>query len=132
GFYISGDGGVVTGRHVLDNSRFVGETGAYFRVANWPNYGSLTIGGALAGMHYAQNESGMTYGQGGYFSPSSYFQASVPVTLNGAHGANLHYVVASAFGFRTFQQEQAPFYPLDPVLQSSFAPCTSSQIPSYA
>jgi tetratricopeptide (TPR) repeat protein len=130
-FYISGDGGVLSGRHVLDNSRFGGEAAATFRVANWPGYGSLTFGGSLAGMHYAHNETGMTYGQGGYFSPGYYYLASVPVTFKGAYRSNLHYSVSTAFGFRTDEQEQAPFYPLDTALQSTFVPCTSSQVPSY-
>ena len=92
-FYISGDGGILTGQHVLDNYLFEGTTGASFQVGNWPGHGSLTLGGALSGMHYAHNEVGLTYGQGGYFSPGSYFLASVPVTLNGRSGTNFHYTV---------------------------------------
>jgi hypothetical protein len=135
-FYISGDGGILTGRHVLDNNMFEGSTGASFRVGNWPEHGSITLGGALSGMHYAHNEVGLTYGQGGYFSPGSYFLASVPVTFHGRSGPNFHYSVMGAVGVQTFEQEAAPFYPLDPSLQSSFVPpsgvtCSASQSPSY-
>ena len=121
-FYISGDGGILTGQHVLDNYLFEGTTGASFQVGNWPGHGSLTLGGALTGMHYAHNEVGLTYGQGGYFSPGSYFLASVPVTLNGRSGTNFHYTVTGAVGVQTFEQEVAPFYPLDPALQAGFVP----------
>jgi hypothetical protein len=136
GFYISGDGGVLTGQHVLDNSRFSGATGANFRAGNWPNSGSLTLGASLSGMHYAHNEVGLSYGQGGYFSPDYYFLASVPVSFSGHHGSNFHYVVAGALGVQTFRQAEAPFYPLDPLLQSSFVPasgppCTSAATPAY-
>jgi hypothetical protein len=131
GFYVSGEGGVLTGRHVLDNRRFGGMAGAYFRVRNWPGYGSLTLGGAFYGMHYAHNEAGLTYGQGGYFSPRYYVLASVPITFNGAYRTNFHYAVTAALGMRTFEQDLAPFYPLDPVLQASFVPCGSAQVPSY-
>jgi tetratricopeptide (TPR) repeat protein len=136
GFYISGDGGVLEGRHVLDNTGFEGATGAHFRVKTWPGYGSLSLGGALSGMHYAHNETGLTYGQGGYFSPDSYFLVSVPVSLNGSYHSNFHYAVAGSIGVETFQQDQAPYYPLDPALQQNFLPasgatCGAGQTPSY-
>lgn len=135
-FYISGDGGELTGRHVLTNTMFRGDTGASFRLRNWPGYGSLSLGFALAGMHYQYNEVGLSYGQGGYFSPGSYFRASVPLTFNGYYKANFHYFVSGAVGVQTFEQEEAPFYPLDPALQASFGPsnhipCTAGQPPSY-
>lgn len=136
-FYVSGDGGILTGQHVLDNYVFEGTTGASFRVANWPQYGSVTLGGSLSGMHYAHNEVGLTYGQGGYFSPGSYFLAAVPVTFAGRSGTNFHYSVTGALGVQTFEQEVAPFYPLDPALQAGFVPpagvtCTAAQKASYA
>jgi tetratricopeptide (TPR) repeat protein len=135
-FYASGEGGILTGQHVLDNTRFGGTTGADFRVGNWPEHGSLMLGGSLSGMHYAYNESGLSYGQGGYFSPSSYFLASVPISFNGHTRANFHYVIAGSLGVQTFEQDAALFFPLDPSLQSGFVPsngaiCTASQAPSY-
>jgi tetratricopeptide (TPR) repeat protein len=137
GFYLFGDGGVLTGRHVLNNSRYDGATGATFRVANLRGRGSLTVGGALFGMRYIHNEVGLTYGQGGYFSPAYYFLASAPVTLSGSYKSNFHYLVSGALGFRTFQQNAALFYPLDPSLQSSFVaahggPCSGTQTATYS
>ena len=90
GLYVSGDGAVLNGYHVLDNRKFEGVMGAYFRVKNWPGYGTLNIGANFFGMHYDHNERGMTYGQGGYFSPNVYFLAGVPVTFNGRYGQNFH------------------------------------------
>ena len=135
-FYFSGSGGVLTGRHVLSNTMFQGATGARFRIANWPGYGSLTLGYTVAGMHYQHNEVGLSYGEGGYFSPGSYVLAAVPVTFNGRYRTNFHYVIAGGLGVQTFVQEEAPFYPLDPALQSNFqpsngVPCTAAQTPSY-
>jgi len=136
GFYLSGDGGILRGYHVLDNTKVEGTMGAYFRLKDWPGYGSLTVGGALFGMHYAHNELGLTYGQGGYFSPNDYFLASVPITFNGYYKSNFHYVIAGALGVQTFQQDWALFYPLDPALQNSFiptnlVPCTSAQLAAH-
>ena len=130
-FYIAGEGGVLTGRHVLDNYRYGGTAGANLRVGNWPGHGSLMLGEEFSGMHYAYNEVGLTYGQGGYFSPGYYFQAAVPITFNGNHNANFHYMVRGALGVQTFRQEVAPFFPLDPALQNIFVPCTAAQTPSY-
>jgi len=135
-FYLSGSGGELTGRHVLSNTMFQGATGAGFRVGNWPGYGALTVGYTLAGMHYQHNEAGLSYGQGGYFSPGSYVLAAVPITFNGRYKTNFHYAIAGGLGVQTFEQEEAPFYPLDPALQSAFKPsngipCTAAQTPSY-
>jgi hypothetical protein len=136
GFYLSGDGGILTGQHVLDNIKVEGALGATFRAGNWPNSGSLTVGASLSGMHYQHNEVGLTYGQGGYFSPSYYFLAAVPVSFSGHYRAKFHYLIDGDFGVRTFQQDEAPFYPLDASLQNNFVPatggpCTAAQIPSY-
>ena len=136
-FFLSGEGGILTGQHVLDNYRFKGTLGAMFRVKNWGDTGHLTFGGTLSGMHYQHDEIGLSYGQGGYFSPSSYFLAAVPIKLEGGHGSNFHYVVAGSAGVRTFQQDAAPFYPLDPGLETNLiasrgAACTSALVATYA
>ena len=118
GLYVSGDGADLTGYHVLENHKYEGQMGAYFRVKSWPRYGSLNIGTSFFGMHYDYNERGMTYGQGGYFSPNVYFLASVPVTFNGYYKTDFHYTINGAIGVQTFQEAQAPYYPLDRPLQT--------------
>ncbi len=134
GVYFSADGGILHGYHVLNNSKVEGAMGAYLRVKNWPSAGSLTVGGALFGMHYHYDEAGLSYGQGGYFSPDSYFLAAVPVTFNGAYKSNFHYLVSGAFGVQTFQQDWEYFYPLDPGLQSNLQVnlgCTLTQLAAH-
>ena len=118
GFYASFGGASLTGYHVLDNNRFDGTTGAYFRVKNWPGYGSLNIGANFFGMHYDNNQRGMTYGQGGYFSPNVYFLASVPITYSGHYNKDFHYSINGNVGIQTFQEATAPYYPLDLPLQT--------------
>ncbi len=134
GFYFSADGGILHGYHVLNNSKVEGAMGAYLRVKNWPSVGSLTVGGALFGMHYHYDEVGLSWGQGGYFSPGSYFLAAVPVTFSGAYKSNFHYLVSGAFGVQTFQQDWEYYYPLDPALQSSLQfnlGCTVAQLAAH-
>ena len=95
------------------NSRFDGTAGAYWGVFSRPDYGNLTVGMNFFGMHYAHNLRYFTYGQGGYFSPNAYVVAGVPLTFNGHYGAKFHYRVAASIGIQSFQEDQAPYYPLD-------------------
>jgi tetratricopeptide (TPR) repeat protein len=117
GFYISGGGQYINGVHVQTNHRYEGDAGAYWRVKEVPDQGNLTVGVNLFGMHYTYNSNFFTYGQGGYFSPQAYYLANVPFTFQGRYGANVHYSVAAAFGVQAFQQDSAPFFPLDTALE---------------
>jgi cellulose synthase operon protein C len=134
--YVSGDAADLTGTHVLENTRYGGQMGASFRVHQWPDHGALNVGGNFVGMHYEHNEQSMTYGQGGYFSPNVYFLASVPVTYTGYYKSNLHYSIAGAAGVQSFQQDKAPYFPLDVPLQTDFnnpfTPATSNTSLSYS
>jgi cellulose synthase operon protein C len=134
--YIAGGGSKITGYHVLDNRSFNGSMAASFRVRRWPGHGSLSTGVSLFGMHYDHNERGMTYGRGGYFSPNSYFQAGVPLIYEGYHGKSFNYVVNGSVGVHTFQEERAPYYPLDLPLQTgsgnAFYPQTSITSADYS
>ena len=112
GFYVSGDGASITGYNVLDNKKFEGTMGAYFRVWQVPEYGSLNVGGSFFGMHYDHNELPLTWGNGGYFSPDAYFLGSIPVTWTGHYKTNWHYVIGGAFGVQTFVQDTAKYYPM--------------------
>ena len=120
GLYISADGGTLTGFHVLDNKKYEGTVGAYFRVARFPGYGTLNVGGSLFAMHYDNNQRALTYGLGGYFSPNVYFLASVPVTYNGYYKSDFHYMINGAVGVQTFQEDSAAYFPLDRPLQTGF------------
>ncbi len=129
GFYASADGAAVTGYHVLENRKYEGTMGAYFRVKQFPGYGSLNVGGNFFAMHYDHNELPLTYGNGGYFSPDIYFLGSIPVTFTGNYRTNWHYSIAGAVGVQTFQQETSLYFPLDPVQQNgAYSGCTLSQI----
>ena len=125
GFSLDADGGVLTGRHVLDNYMIRGSAEAYFRVSRWSNSGSLSLGGLFTGMHYQRNEYGVSYGQGGYFSPAWYFGAGVPVILRGGGDSNFHYEMQASAGVRTFRQDAAAFFPLDGALQSRYGACAT-------
>lgn len=132
GLYASADGAVLTGYHVLQNQRIEGTMGAYFRVKQFPRYGSLNVGASLYAEHYDHNERALTYGNGGYFSPEAYFLGSIPITFNGYYKTTWHYVVQAAVGVQTFQEDTAQFFPLDPGVQTqAYSGCTLVQIANH-
>jgi tetratricopeptide (TPR) repeat protein len=117
GFYVSGGGQHLNGVHVLSNNRIDADAGAYFRVKEVPDEGNLTVGVNFFGMHYSNNDNFFTYGHGGYFSPQAYYLANVPFSFAGRYGPNIHYNAVAAFGVEAFQQDSAPYFPLDTALQ---------------
>jgi hypothetical protein len=117
GWYISGGGQYITGRHIRSNTRIDGYAGAYWSVWERPEYGKLTLGMNLFGMHFANNQRLFTYGNGGYFSPGAYLLSNVPITFEGHYGTRFHYRAAGSIGLQAFQEDAAPYYPLDPGLQ---------------
>jgi len=102
---------------VLENHKYDGTMGAYFRVKTWPEYGSLNIGGTIFGEHYDYNERVESYGWGGYFSPNVYFLFAIPITFNGHYKEHIHYTINGSLGVQTFQEASEPYFPLDPSLQ---------------
>lgn len=130
GFYITADGGDMSGYHVLQNTKFEGSAGAYFLAHTFPGYGKINIGASIFGTHFAQNERGLSYGLGGYFSPNAYFLASLPITFTGKYGKDFHYTVAGNVGVQTFQESSQLLFPLDRATQSSYETvnCTNAQV----
>lgn len=120
GFYAGVGGQYITGQHVLDNTRFHGNAGAYWRVLTLPDLGTLVLGANFFGMHYAHNLRYFTYGQGGYFSPEAYFLAAMPLSWTGHYGTDLHYTVTASVGAQSFQENSEPYFPLDAQLQAAF------------
>ena len=102
------------------NTRFHGNAGAYWRVLNLPELGTLVLGANFFGMHYAHNLRYFSYGQGGYFSPEAYFLAAMPLSWTGHYGPDLHYTVTGSIGAQSFQEDSSAFFPLDPGLQTAF------------
>jgi len=113
GFYIQGGGQYITGDHVQTNGRADGDAGAYWRAASWADYGTVTFGMNMFAMHYDHNLRYFTYGQGGYFSPDAYLLANVPVRFDGHSGTNFHYRIDGSLGIQAFQEDAAPYFPLD-------------------
>jgi tetratricopeptide (TPR) repeat protein len=119
GWYVQGGGQYLTGLHVANNERIDGDGGAYWTAWKSSEYGNLVAGMNFFGMHYERNLRYFTYGQGGYFSPGAYLLAAVPLTFNGHYGPKFHYRVMGSLGMQAFQEDSAPYFPLDPVYQAA-------------
>jgi len=119
GWYIAGGGQYITGRNIRSNTRIDGDAGAYWAAWQRPEYGKLTLGMNLFGMHFANNQRLFTYGNGGYFSPGAYLLSNIPLTFDGHYGRRFHYRAAGSIGLQAFQEDAAPYYPLDPSMQSA-------------
>jgi hypothetical protein len=119
GWYMSVGGQYITGQHIRSNTRIDGFAGAYWSVFERPEYGKLTLGMNLFGMHFANNQRLFTYGNGGYFSPGAYLLSNIPLTFEGHYGTRFHYRAAGSIGLQAFQEDAAAFYPLDPGLQAA-------------
>ena len=105
----------ITGHEVATNSRISGTAGAYWKVLERPQ-GRLTVGMNLTGMHYDQNLRYFTFGQGGYFSPQSYFLFNAPIRWVGKW-ERMEYSAAASLGSQFFSEDASPYFPLDPIKQ---------------
>ena len=133
GFYAGAGGQYITGYNVLENRRYDGSMGAYFRVYTMPEYGQLNVGANFFAMHYTTNLQGFSYGMGGYFSPQSYFLANVPITWTGHYMTRWHYNILGSFGIQAFSEDQESIFPLSPVTSEGTPslPALTSVGPNY-
>ncbi|HEY0795305.1 MAG TPA: cellulose synthase subunit BcsC-related outer membrane protein [Acidisarcina sp.] len=106
GFYGSLDAQRLTGQRVLDNTRVMGNAGAYWVAMSNP-YGDLKIGANLTAMHYAMNQRYFTVGQGGYFSPNAFLLMNAPINWEGRPIYNTSYSIGGSMGVQSIQQGAA-------------------------
>jgi len=111
GFYLTAGGQYITGYKVLDNRRYHGGAGAFWRALTVPESGNLTVGVNFFAMHYQHNEGAYTYGLGGYFSPQAYLLGNVPITWEGHQDTRWHYSLMGSFGVQGFNQQAANLWP---------------------
>jgi hypothetical protein len=103
----------ITGHDVENNSKISGTAGTYWKILERPQ-GRLTVGMNLTGMHYDQNLRYFSFGQGGYFSPQSYFLFNAPLRWVGKW-ERMEYSVAASLGSQFFSEDPSPYFPLSPL-----------------
>ncbi len=117
GWYGLGSYHRVTGDDVARNKRTGATGGFYVRWIDQPGQ-RLTAGADLTFYRFEKNLRNFTFGHGGYFSPQRYLALSLPVDWTARNG-NLVYQLSASVGVQHFRENETPFYPDDPGLQSS-------------
>lgn len=116
GLYANLAGDYYDGRHVASNTSIKGGGGVYTRLYKDADQ-TFTIGVNTTLMHYNKNLSYFTYGQGGYFSPQQYAILNLPIEWTGRNG-QFTYDLKASIGVQHYRQDDSPYFPLDPGLQS--------------
>jgi hypothetical protein len=107
----------LAGRDVPGNDyaalRIAGDT-------RWYASGGLRayVGATLNFWHYQRNLLNYSFGQGGYYSPQSYFNVGVPVELLGDYGT-WSFRLRLTPNYSHSRSDEADFYPGHPLLQQA-------------
>ncbi len=114
--YAGGGYAVYDGDNVASNNRT--EAGAVFSypLITRPD-GTLSMGTDLVYFSFDRNLRFFSLGHGGYYSPQSFFAFNVPVDYRGRSG-DFSYRLGATAGYAVWRESAAPFFPLDPGLQS--------------
>ncbi len=110
---------VLQGSHVAANHRLSVDGGLRWPVATGIPDEQVHVGLNMLFMSYAKNLSFFTLGQGGYFSPQTFYRPSATVDWEGHIGEHAVWKISGRLGWQTFQQSSSPYFPMDPALQSA-------------
>jgi tetratricopeptide (TPR) repeat protein len=116
GAYVGAGYSSITGNNVADNSRWqvnAGVSQAIFRTADE----ELVTGLDLNYFAYDKNLRLFTLGHGGYFSPQTYVNASIPLDYRARNG-NLAYRIGASIGVNYFHEKRSPLFPTNGALQA--------------
>jgi hypothetical protein len=115
--YIGGGGAQLSGSHVASNTEEEAGAGGSFPVYATPSQ-EIRLGLDLVYFGYQKNLRFFTLGQGGYFSPQSFYAAMVPVNYKEKVDEDFSYEVGGALGFESYRENASAYFPLDSGLQA--------------
>lgn len=117
GFGVTGAGSwhSLDGHNVTSNTRTEASGGMYFNLVKTAD-ASLSTGFNINGVFYDKNLSNFTYGQGGYFSPQTYYAFTVPLTW-AARQDQFSYQLRAALGVQHYTQDASDYFPNNSVMQ---------------
>ncbi|MFP6561884.1 cellulose synthase subunit BcsC-related outer membrane protein [Paraburkholderia sp. B3] len=119
GLYVNGQFQYYDGHHVEDNYEGKAGGGAYTRLYQDADQ-SLMVGLNATWMRFSQNQSYVTYGQGGYFSPQQYVILNLPLEYAGRTGA-FTYDLKGSIGVQHYRENAVAYFPLDPTMENNAA-----------
>src|SRR5205823_3612607 len=133
-FYAGGGYAALQGSNVASNQEY--EFGAGGSYPIWRDGGSeVRLGLDLVYFGYNKNLRFFSLGQGGYFSPQSYFAALIPVEYR-QKTDDLTWAIGGSVGYQTYNEHSSPVFPNDPARQFALEaeaatnPLTSAFYPS--
>ena len=99
----------LVGNNVESNNRAELGAGIYWYLDNQPD-DKLTLGLSTSAQAYQNNQGFFTYGNGGYFSPQTFFSVAVPVTWS-QRSERFSYKLSGAVGVQHIDQKGADYFP---------------------
>jgi Tfp pilus assembly protein PilF len=114
--YMLGGYSAYTGTNTARNNRFEVGAGAQYALWRLPDE-ELTLGLDLVYFGFDNNQRLFSFGNGGYFSPQSYFSAGIPIDYRRRSG-NLAWRIGGTIGYQSFREDTAPFFPRDALAQA--------------
>lgn len=114
----------ISGKNVADNSRQRLMGGYYYKLIN-ENNRRATVGLNSMLWHYQKDLSDYSFGQGGYYSPQSYFSLAVPVTWR-QRSENWSYDLGGSVSWSHSTTKGQLRYPVYPGFQTSANPVSDS------
>ena len=115
--YAGGGYSAINGRNVADNSRVEASAGLGYALHRSPT-SELTTGLDVTYLAYEKNLRNFTFGQGGYFSPQTYVNASIPLDYRERVG-DFAYRLGASIGVANFREKSSSVFPNDPDLQAA-------------
>ena len=109
--------GYYMGTNVASNQSYEFTAGAYFRPIKDENQ-ELKVGISATYLSYDNNLSYFTYGQGGYFSPQSFYSLTFPIDWTETSG-KFTYSAGATLGVQSIQQSSSLFFPTNYYFQNA-------------
>ena len=113
--YAGGGYASYAGSHVAGNRRIEAGAGVSYPILTRPD-GGLTVGADLVYFGFDRNLRHFSLGQGGYYSPQSFYALNIPVDYRGRNG-DVSWRLGATAGYALRRESSSPFFPLDPELQ---------------
>jgi cellulose synthase operon protein C len=123
-FYAGGGYSVLDGQNVASNNEI--EFGAGGSYPIWRNTtDELRVGLDNVYFGYDKNLYYFTVGQGGYFSPQSYFATLIPLKYTSKHD-DWTWSIGGSAGYQTYNEKSSAVFPDNPLLQNALVSAAST------
>lgn len=110
----------IEGRNTKGNTEYEAGAGGSIPVYDADNQ-HVRVGTDLTWFQYDRNEYQFSYGNGGYFSPQSFFAVTFPVNYTGQQD-QWSWKLGGRIGYQTYHSNPSQYFPRNPAMQSVLVP----------